>query len=51
MDARHLRNEILKVTNSDVQDSATVPGEDTPSIFIVTNNDTDSQGQPRYRTC
>jgi len=42
MDARHLRNETLEVTKSDVQDSATVIGEDTPSIFMVTNNDSDS---------
>ena len=40
----HLRNETLEVTNSDVQDSATVTGEDTPSTFIVTNNDNDSHG-------
>jgi len=42
MDARHLRNETLEVINSDVQDSATVISEDTPSIFILTNNDDDS---------
>jgi hypothetical protein len=29
MDAHHLRNETLEVTNSDVQDSATVIDEDT----------------------
>ena len=29
------------MTNSDMQDSATVIGEDTPGIFIVTNNDND----------
>jgi hypothetical protein len=44
MDAHHLRNEMFEVTNTDVQDSATVIGEDTPGIFIVTNNDNDSQG-------
>ena len=42
MDARYLRNETLEITNSDVQDSATVIGEDTPSIFILTNNDNDN---------
>ena len=55
MDARYLRNETLEITNSDVQDSATVIGEDTPSIFILTNNDNDNHesvmGQPRHRTC
>jgi len=35
--ARHLWNETLEVTNSEVQDSATVIGENTPSVFIVTN--------------
>jgi len=44
MDAHHLRNETFELINSDVQDSATVIGEDTPGIFIVTNNDNDSQG-------
>jgi len=44
MDTRHLRNETLEVTNTDVQYSATVIGEDTPSIFIVTNNDNNSHG-------
>jgi len=29
-----LRNETLEVTNSDVQDSATVIGEDTPSTGL-----------------
>ena len=33
MDTRHLRNEILEVTNSDVQDSAAVIGEDTPKYI------------------
>jgi len=42
MDARYLRNETLEITNSDVQDSATVIGEDTPSIFTLTNNDNDN---------
>jgi hypothetical protein len=32
MAAHHLQNKTLEVTNSDVQDSATVIGEDTPSI-------------------
>jgi hypothetical protein len=44
MDAHHLRNKTLEVTNIDVRDSAPVIGEDTPSIFIVTNNDNDSHG-------
>jgi hypothetical protein len=42
MNDRHLLNETLEVTNSDVQDSATVIGEDTPGIFVVTNSDNDS---------
>ena len=33
MDALNLRNETSEVTNSDVQDSATVIGEDTP-VFL-----------------
>jgi len=49
MDANHLRNETLKVTYSDVQDSATVIGEDTSSIFIVTNNDKDSHGSAQIQ--
>ena len=44
MDARHLENETFEVTNSDMQDSATVIVEVTPGIFIVTNNDNDSHG-------
>jgi len=44
MDVRHLENETFEVTNSDMQDSATVIGQDTSGIFIVTNNDNDSQG-------
>jgi len=44
MAARHLRNETIEVTNSDVRDSATVISEDTPSTFIVTNNNNDSHG-------
>jgi len=44
MDAHHSRNETLEVTNSDVQDSATVMGEDTPGVFIATDRDNDSQG-------
>jgi ElaB/YqjD/DUF883 family membrane-anchored ribosome-binding protein len=39
-----VRNKTFEVTNSDVQDSATVIGENTPGIFIVTNNDNDSHG-------
>jgi hypothetical protein len=39
-----LRNETFEVTNSDVQDSATVIGGDTPGIFTVTNDDNDSHG-------
>ena len=49
MDARHLRNETLEVTNSDVQDSATVIGEDTPSILTVTNNYNDSHGSAQIQ--
>jgi hypothetical protein len=39
------------VTNSDVQNSATVIGEDIPSIFIrvVTNNDNDSHGSTQIQ--
>jgi len=33
MDAHHLRNETFEVTNSDMQDSATVIGGDTP-VFL-----------------
>ena len=43
MAARHLRNKTLEVSDSDVQDSAVVIGEDTQSICVLTNN--------RYRTC
>jgi hypothetical protein len=49
MDARHLRNETFEVTNSDIQDSATVTGEDTPGIFILTNNDNDSHGSAQIQ--
>jgi hypothetical protein len=42
--ARYLRNETLEVTDSDLQDSATVIGQDTQSIFIVTKNDNDIHG-------
>ena len=49
MDARHLRNKTLEVTNSDVQYSATVIGEDNPSIFIVTKNDNDSHGSAQIQ--
>ena len=51
MDAHHLRNETLEVTNSDLQDSATVIDEDTTNIFIVAKMITIVMGQPRYRTC
>jgi hypothetical protein len=44
MTARHLRIETLEVTDSDLQDSATVIGQDTQSIFAVTNNDNDIHG-------
>jgi hypothetical protein len=44
MDARHVRNKTFEVTNSDVHVSATPIVEDTPGIFIVTNNDNNSQG-------
>ena len=49
MEARHLQNKTFEVTNSDVQDSATVIGEDTPGIFIVTNNDNDSHGSAQIQ--
>jgi len=49
MAVRHLRNKTLEVTNSDVQDSATVIGEDIPSISIVTNNDNDSHGSAQIQ--
>jgi hypothetical protein len=49
MDAHHLENEKCEVTNSDMQDSATVIGEDTPGIFIVTNNDNDSPGSTQIQ--
>jgi len=49
MAARHLRNETLQVTNSDVRDSATVIGEDSPSIFIVTKNNNDSHGSAQIQ--
>ena len=39
-----MRNETLEVTNSDVQDSATVMGEDTPRVLIVADSDNDSHG-------
>jgi len=44
-----LENSTFKVTNSDMQDSATVIGEDTPGIFIVTNNDNDSHGSTQIQ--
>ena len=49
MDAHHLRNETLEVTNSDLQDSATVLDEGTPSVFIVANNDNDSHGSAQIQ--
>jgi hypothetical protein len=49
MDARHLRNKTFEVTNRDVRDSATVIGEDIPSIFIVTNNDNNSHGSAQIQ--
>jgi hypothetical protein len=50
MDAHLLENETFEVTNSDMQDSATVIGEDTPGIFVVTMIMI-VRGQPRYKTC
>jgi hypothetical protein len=44
MAACHLQNETLEVSDSGVQDSATVIGQDTQSIFVVTNNDNDIHG-------
>ena len=49
MDARHLENKKVEVTNRDMQDSATVIGEDTAGIFIVTNNDNDSHGSAQMQ--
>jgi ElaB/YqjD/DUF883 family membrane-anchored ribosome-binding protein len=49
MDVCHLRNKTFEVTDSDVQDSATVIGEDTPGIFIVTNNDKNSHGSAQIQ--
>jgi hypothetical protein len=49
MDGRHFRNEIFEVTNSDVQGSATVIGEDTPGIFVGTNIDNDSHGSAQIQ--
>jgi len=48
MDARHLEKKG-EVTNRDMQDSATVIGEDTACIFIVTNNDNDSHGSAQIQ--
>jgi len=48
MDARHLRNETLQVTNSDVQDSTVVVGEYTTGIFILPNNN-DSHGSTQMQ--
>jgi hypothetical protein len=49
MDAHHWRNETSEVTNSDVQDSATVIREETQGIFIVTSNDNDSHGSAQIQ--
>ena len=49
MAVRHLRNKTSEVTNSDRQDSATVIGEDAPSISIVANNDNDSHGSAQIQ--
>ena len=46
---RHLRKETFQVTNIDVQVSATLTREDTPGIFIVTNNDKDSHGSAQIQ--
>jgi len=37
------------VINSDLQDPATVIGEDTPGIFIVTNSDNDIHGSAQIQ--
>jgi hypothetical protein len=44
MAAHHLQNETLQVTDIDVQDFATVIGQDTESIFVETNNDNNING-------
>ena len=44
-----MRNETSEVTNSDVQDYATVIGEDAAGIFIVANNDNDSHGSAQIQ--
>jgi hypothetical protein len=49
MDARHVENETYEVTNSDMQDSATVISEDAPGIVIVTNTDSDSHGSTQIQ--
>jgi phosphoglycerate-specific signal transduction histidine kinase len=49
MAALHLCNKTLEVTDSDVQDSATVIGQDTQSIFVVTNNDNDIHGSAQIQ--
>ena len=41
MTIQEYRNKTLDVADIDVQDSATVIGKGTPSISIVTNNDSD----------
>jgi phage host-nuclease inhibitor protein Gam len=37
------------VSNSELQDSATVTREDTPGILILTNNDNDSHGSAQIQ--
>jgi len=44
-----LENKKVEVINRDMQDSATVIGEDTAGIFIVTNNDNDSHGSAQIQ--
>jgi hypothetical protein len=44
MAAHHLWNETLELTESDLHDSATEIGQDTQSIFVVTNNDNNVHG-------
>lgn len=49
MAARHLRDETVEVTDSDVQDCATVTDQDTQSVFLVTNNDNDIHGSAQIQ--
>ena len=49
MDTLHLRKEALQVTNSDMQDSATVIGEDTPGIFTVAKNVNNRRGSAQIQ--